>query len=504
MQEAKREGIEVAAYSEERLAELISEATGAPVEEVRSKSQFAYLVEYLGHFSSDAGGLTLVLEWQYTDRDFIEDYSAYYVRCFQGKYRSTCSRIHFFAVALDRRKFRSIVLGRMSARTEKSLADSYLGFIVLKPLPQTFFGRTCLKTYEGVNRRNYPVTREYEAHLLGLTFRYPSLAFQEQDRVAAACATSALWSCLQGTAKLFQHKIYSPVEITKIATDQFPELHRAFPNEGLTTRQMAAAIRRVGLEPETIGVAREATLQATAYAYLRAKIPLLLNVALFEAANPAKARPYRNDWASGHAVAVTGFSLGKAVAQPYPGTDTRLRASRIDKLYVHDDQVGPFARLKLNGPPLKAARNGEVADVPFTLESSWPAESRTATVYFAPFALIVPLYHKIRIKFDTVLSWVLCLDNTLSSMNLKHARAVKQLEWEVYLTTEAEFHRDIREAVGLSPSRRWRILERQLPRFIWRATGFRGKDALLDFIFDATDIDQGNFLLETIHYEKEG
>ena len=35
----------------------------------------------------------------------------------------------------------------------------------------------------------------------------------------AACATSALWSLFQKTAKIFQHSIPSPVEITKIDTD---------------------------------------------------------------------------------------------------------------------------------------------------------------------------------------------------------------------------------------------------------------------------------------------
>src|SRR5262249_17736969 len=98
------------------------------------------------------------------------------------------------------------------------------------PLPRTIVGRTCLKTYPHDSRRDFPITRDYEANLFGMPLRVESLAFQEQDSVAAACATSALWSAFHGTGKQFQHPIPSPVEISKAATAHLPLDTRTFPN----------------------------------------------------------------------------------------------------------------------------------------------------------------------------------------------------------------------------------------------------------------------------------
>ncbi len=96
-----------------------------------------------------------------------------------------------------------------------------------------------MKTYPKGKRRHYPATRRYDAHLLGLELAVESLAFQEQDTVAAACATSALWSVLQGTGVLYHHAITSPVEITKNATEHVRDASREFPNYGLYPVQMA-------------------------------------------------------------------------------------------------------------------------------------------------------------------------------------------------------------------------------------------------------------------------
>ncbi len=61
----------------------------------------------------------------------------------------------------------------------------------------------------------------------------------------AACASSALWSVLNGTGQLFQHQALSPVEITKAAALHTRLENRDFPaGDGLTSNQIADAIRR--------------------------------------------------------------------------------------------------------------------------------------------------------------------------------------------------------------------------------------------------------------------
>jgi hypothetical protein len=141
-------------------------------------------------------------------------------------------------------------------------------------LQNTFGAVACLATYpDDGGRRFFPILRKYPVGLFGLELEIETLAYQEQDSVVAACATSALCSCFRGTGKLFQHVIPPPVEITDWAGDHLPEdlvavSLRAFPNTGLSATQMAHAIRRVGLEAFAVGTQSVYGLHSVTYAYL--------------------------------------------------------------------------------------------------------------------------------------------------------------------------------------------------------------------------------------------
>lgn len=322
----------VEAYSIELLKTLFSEYSEASREGIDARIHAQYFEEYF----NTVGACTIVVEEQYIDHDYLEDFSAYYVKCFQP-YRRECTRLHFFQGCFDTVAFAAHVDGTGDL-TAEALQDQYLGFVVLKPLPASIIGRTCLTQYpDDGGRRRFPATREYEANLYGTPLRVETLAFQEQDSVTSACATSALWSALQATARLFQHHLPSPVEITKAATTNHPLRSRAFPNtDGLTVEQMAGAIRAVGLEPLHVQPANLFVLKAVVYGYLRAGIPPLLIHRL------VGVRSGHQDHDFGlHAVAVTGYSL-----PPDRQGCGDFVSDSIDRFYVHDDQVGPFARMK--------------------------------------------------------------------------------------------------------------------------------------------------------------
>lgn len=493
-------------YTVDQLAELFAAVSPTPKSAIQKKWQFDYFESYFGHFEK-TGPITIVVEWKYTDRDFLEDFASYYVRCFQQKYSSICARVHFFHHEFDESRLRGAIEDPDPALLKmQKYKESYLGFVVVKRLPFTFIGRTCLKTYEPEKpeRRCYPVVRPYNVHLLGLNLTVTTLAFQEQDTVTAACATSALWSALQSTAHLFQHEVRSPIEITRIATEQLPSFERDVPNHGLAPEQMAIAIKRSGLEPEVIPVKSVPDLQATAYAYLRAGIPLVMNTRLFDVSDSKKPKPFNEDWESAHAVAVTGYSLGNKTTTAYRGTKTLLKSSRIDKLYVHDDQIGPFARIEFGKKaPLIVPCNGQDIIIPVTMKSSWrggdKGKAAPGTVLFGPETLIIPLYHKIRIRIDKILPWVLHLDDDLRKLPTSKG-VPTPLEWDIFLTTGAEVKSDIRGQSSLPLAACWRLLERPLPRFLWRATALAGDSRFRDYLFDATDINQGDLLIETLIY----
>ena len=231
-----------------------------------------------------------------------------------------------------------------------------------------------------------------------------------------------------------------------------------------------------------------------------------MNAALFDVSDTQNPVPLAENGAY-HAVAITGFSLGCASATAYPGTSTLLRSSRIDELYVHDDQIGPFARMEFGKPAKTVNGKHKPEQIGFTLGSSWRGAQGTAapgTVLFAPIALIVPLYHKIRIRFDSVLHWVLQMDAEIRSNAQK--QFPQALEWDIFLTTGAEVKSDVRASVDVDSEQKWRVLERPLPRFVWRATGCVNEAKLLDVLFDATDIGSGDFVLDCILYahDREG
>jgi hypothetical protein len=474
-------------YDIATLSGILSDKSKAPEELVTSKLHYYYFQQYC----RDIGAKTIIAENNYVDRDFLGDFAGYYVLCFQP-YARTCTRLHFFGILFSGRQFEELLLGNGSSLTEARMQEAYLGFVVVKPLPQTIIGRTCLKTYDETvdsGRRNYPITREYEANLFGITLKVRSLAFQEQDHVVAACATSALWSAFHGTGMLFQHSIPSPVEITKAATALLPLETRALPSSGLTSEQMAHAIRHVGLEPFLVRASNEHVLKSTIYAYLKGRVPILLGVELWDLSTPDPS------YLGKHAVAVTGYSLG-APTGPYPGTNFFLRASRMDKMYVHDDQVGPFARMEV--------RRNPSAMIQHFLSSSWRgSDGKIGSVVAVPSILLIPVYHKIRIPFEVVHDTVYAFSNNVIE-TLRAAKVLvlsENMEWDIYLTTVNDLKMDIFGSNRTIGNERYTALLKNLPRFLWRATGSCEKDAVIDLFFDATDIEQSPFLIHAIEYD---
>lgn len=477
-------GFQVLEYNIDSLARSFAEYSLSTEGEIRQKFHLQYFKNYFGELNAK----TIVVEPDYVDHDFIEDYAAYYVRCFES-YERTTTRLHFFNIEFTKEQFQETLNYTSTELDEKKLADAYLGFIVVKKLPQKIIGRTCLKTYPDDNgRRTFPILRGYSANLFGIQLKIDSLAYQEQDTVVAACATSALWSCFQGTGKLFQHSIPSPVEITKAATAHVPEnlpqnSARAFPNSGLTPSQMALAVKQVGLEPYVIGTPGPYLLNSTLYAYLRCRIPSILVFKLID-------RVDGNDNELGrHAVAITGFSLGTDSPVPFHEYGFLLRASRIDKIYVHDDQVGPFARMKniLGDPP--------------HLATSFQG---TGEVKAIPQALLLPLYNKIRIPFEVIHDAIMDVDNLIEIIRKEFFPKLQRPEWDIYLTTINDLKKDVFNSMRAElGSKAEDHLVANLPRFLWRATARCGTDHHLDLLFDATGIAQQKLLVHVIALRQE-
>jgi hypothetical protein len=492
------EPCEVHGYSIEKLLELFAEHSKASSKKIEAKLHAIYFREYFNCISAK----TIIVENEYVDRDYLEDYAEYYVRCFRD-YPRKCTRLHFFKVAFSSEDFSNSLLGNSDSLSLETLQTNYLGFIVLKPLPRTIIGRTCLITYPCDGRRHFPATRCYVANLFGLNLKVQhSLAFQEQDSVVAACATSALWSIFQATGQLFQHPIPSPSAITSQATEILTKDQRAFPSPGLTSIEMAHAIKSVGLEPYLVNAANHYLLKATLYAYLRAGIPMMFGFHLIDVSGS------ESQVIGKHAVAITGYSLGYSQSTFFENTGFLLKATKVDKIYVHDDQVGPFSRMVFDEQLITLILPDGKRKQEVSILTSWQGNDGSVGGKRAiSDILLIPLYHKIRIPFGAIHDIVFGFDSLLKSVISQVIPALmpifQQAEWDIYLISVNDLKKEIFGSVNLNTEIRKKILMHSFPRFLWRASLILDGGMKLDLLFDATDIEQGAFFLCVIDYDKE-
>ena len=68
----------VCEFAKETLSNLVRERFGTEFPDINDKVQVKYLFNYL----KDLKAQTILLESDYVDRDYLEDYSRYYVKCF--------------------------------------------------------------------------------------------------------------------------------------------------------------------------------------------------------------------------------------------------------------------------------------------------------------------------------------------------------------------------------------------------------------------------------------
>lgn len=144
----------VVEYNKNYLVNFVRHKTGWDQRsEVSDKTQLNYLCNYLAvdHMSAK----TIVVEDEYIDRHYLEDYSEYYARCFPSHPRK-CSRVHFFSFGFSQADFLSALENNKKSFFKK-LSDGYIGFAVIRPIPHTFLAKLCLK--------RYPYTESHEGVL---------------------------------------------------------------------------------------------------------------------------------------------------------------------------------------------------------------------------------------------------------------------------------------------------------------------------------------------------
>lgn len=324
----------VSQFQDSTLSALIREVFGYEFSDIFVKDQVKYLYNYL----KQLGAKSILLEPRYIDRDFLEDFSRYYVKRFNND-GHVCGRLHFFSCEIDHRKLDQLMLegGARCDLTRGSLQDHYLGFVVIKPLSRTFVGKTCLRVSGDVGSglgTKKKISKRYDINLFGIKLHVSSIAFQEQDKVVAACATTAIWTALHGQPGKDVKCIPSCSEITIAALNYVDGSNNGFPNKELSNKQIQRSLDVEGLRYHTTNLQVESLDWFRQYVatHIDSDLPLILSGAVFGSPHPSDDGDTSTaEIKGGHAITLVGY-------------DAREGA---DWLYAHDDRLGPYARARL-------------------------------------------------------------------------------------------------------------------------------------------------------------
>lgn len=472
----------VVGYSSESLSDLLKNDFTS-VEVINKKYHFRYLTDYLG--LDGLGATHIVVEENYRSKDYLSDYSKYYSLCFEP-YKQVCRRLHFFnsPISLEdfKKKFKKIILDDLPDK-DGFWSNQYLGFVVVKPIPNSVIGYTVLRNYNFRkdlpcynSNRDYWGTKDYKIHIYGNEIKLESLAFQEQDRALAACATIAIWSMLQRAAEDYHVILKSPGEITTDTGIISHNGNRLFPNNGLVTADMCKAITLNGLVTEVRYNSKNRDfnpyLKKLINAYSPLNIPLILIVDV-----PVKGE------LMGHAVAICGHSYEYKEKEKTFFEKTFKRSTpllwnseKIDKFYVHDDQWGPFARMGFNGDD--------------ELKSPW-TEYTEETIQARPIAVIIPVLPKLRISYDDIEPIIIGINGILSSA---YPNFNSDLTWDIKIQHSENFKKSIKNSALLDNDDsgdlaiKYKVLQKSMPKYIWVCTCFSKENEIIVFTFDATGL----------------
>lgn len=307
-------------------------------------------LRYIEDYADQIKCKCFAVEARYIDRDFMEDYSVFYSKCFVG-YPNSCRRVHFFS--MDEEEVRKAIGMVVASGNEGDAAyheacrrlseDAYLGFCVIKPLDGSPVGRTVLKCFPpepGDSRkfvRHFNCTRRYVSHFLGVEFSLRGLGFQQQDIGVSACATTAVWSALQKVRDHQHIAAFTPAQITALASKYSLPFGRSMPSEGLSIDQMCQAVQAMGVSPNVYRADQIREARGYLYSAIKSGFPPILILGKGEG-------KHSGDF---HAVAVVGMKLSSTRD---PGNIDPLSDDRCNDLvgiYIHDDRRGPYLRASL-------------------------------------------------------------------------------------------------------------------------------------------------------------
>lgn len=396
--------------------------------------QVQYLDKYLHLIETN----TLVIETRYIDRHFIDEFQKYHATRLYCNINS-CFRIHAFRKKFDLDEFNSL----QNCKDLENIRDferfedtdefspNYLGFIVIRPVPQALIGRTFLITLKPTSPEQPRSQRLLKSTFIktvncrGFQFKIRGLPFQKQDQRVGACATTALWSALSKSCNGDGMRAPTPSEVTEAATKSLL-IDRPYPQSGLAIEQMVCAIQNLNFAP-VLRVAQNPStdknqgfeiIKLIIASYLRSAIPVILGI------------EDANDRSRKHAITVCGLNVDNELPDDFVFNNKKYRSPFLQwkKMYFHDDRIGPYTR-------------GEIYEENNRTYLSIPLDflGRNNRNYLIQY-ILVPLYPKIRTSADDLL---VLSSKILTLINRKFGVSLDKLSFDFCFRRSSKVLKDI-------------------------------------------------------------
>lgn len=358
----------------------------------QNTQQRRYVEQYLEYL----GTKTVIIEKNYFDNDYLDEFAHFYSKSSRG-YENICERWHFFDFEFDREFFEKAI--NEQSDEYKKLCLGYLGFSVKRPLGISPFGHTVFAQFKnnGSTLPRIACSRQYKVHLAGIELFIHGLSWQQQDTAVSACATISIWTALHSASFDDYHAIPTTAQITLAAHKTASLGSRVFPSNGLSVHQVCEAVKELGLSPMLIsGDNPDETF--TKERFLASCCSLI---------------------ASGYPVIVLGRigNLFHAVCytghKPNSGTVPQIgkvefEDALTDVFYMHDDNVGPYVRLKVDANSPNMLLKPEISP-----NQTTHAEIVTNYGVFSPMHIMAPVHDELRTSIDTLNRMALIYSNEL-------------------------------------------------------------------------------------------
>ena len=415
-----------------------------------------------------AGAKSALVENDYLDRDYSDEFSVFYSRLFQ-RYRRHTRRLHFFRGNLAGAVAQGGFMGVIEAMNEARSTKEYLGFVVFRPVLDAPVGRAVLEFVDAPKGLTpcVQVRANYVTHPLGVDLTTWGMPFTQQDQRISACAQASIWMSGRHFHAKHGGPWFSTAAITEAASKPIDLLlSSSLPagSSGLGLNNMLRALRAMDRYPYAYageitdnGVVWPNALspQAMIARYVGSGIPVIAGLG-----------PWQAGQSDGHAVVIVG-DVFESVEKPEFHTSRPTLADLSPYFLVHDDQRGPYLRM-----PLKPGLSE--GETPYNVQEH---------LRF----LIVPLPDKVYITAETaeIKAWdrLIFYQREWPGLEAKHADAIgdasvraatealgalteNRVIARTYLTMGWKYKSRIQRSVA-SPALRSRIAAHELPRMVW-------------------------------------